>query len=101
MCAVDSCLECGMLLLAWQALQMESILGLFSFTGRYIDDLLSLNNPFFSRLIYRSQQLEYLQGVYPEGVGPTGLRVTQQPAAPGRGLPYMDLCFLAALGLKP
>jgi hypothetical protein len=67
------------------------ILSVFRHTCRYIDDLLSLNNPHFSKLLYTSQHHEGLHGIYPGVLGANhGLQVSLQDTDPQRA-DYMDL----------
>ena len=58
----------------------------FLLTGRYIDDLLSINNPYLKYLLYTNQRLFHseIHGIYPPS-----LSVTCTSA--GTSAPYMDL----------
>jgi hypothetical protein len=63
----------------------------FAFTSRVVDDLLSINNPLLSHLLYTSQQLDPIHGVYyPD------LRVlpASDTAAGLRPVNYLDLQFV-------
>ena len=63
----------------------------FAFTSRFVDDLLSINNPLLSHLLYTSQQLGPLHGVYDPD-----LRVLPaSDTAPGlHHVNYLDLQFV-------
>jgi hypothetical protein len=69
----------------------ENILSFFRHTRRYIDDLISLNNSHFSKLLYSSQHHAGLHGIYPGIPGADhGLQVSLQNTDPRR-TDYMDL----------
>jgi len=57
-------------------------------TGRYIDDLLSINHPYLKFLLYTSQTLFYsdLHGIYPD-------TLLLSCAHSGTSVPYMDICI--------
>ena len=58
----------------------------FLFTARYIDDLLSITNPYLHRLMYCDQYYQHLRIV---GIYPRTLCVTT--AASGNAVNYMDV----------
>ena len=66
--------------------QAQHIVSGFLMTGRYIDDLLSINNPYLKFLLYTSQTLFYhdLHGIYPDTLLLTC-------AHSGTEVPYMDI----------
>ena len=66
--------------------QAKHILKSFLMTGRYIDDLLSINNPYLKFLLYTSQTLFYhdLHGIYPDTLLLTC-------AHSGTEVPFMDI----------
>ncbi len=45
--------------------QANKLLKGFTWTCRYIDDLLALNNPHFKKLLYTTDWLWGLKGIYP------------------------------------
>ena len=66
--------------------QAKHILKSFLMTGRYIDDLLSINNPYLKFLLYTSQTLFYhdLHGIYPD-------TLLLKCAHSGTEVPFMDI----------
>jgi len=66
--------------------QAKQILSSFLMTGRYIDDLLSINNPYLKFLLYINQTLFYhdLHGIYPD-------TLLLKCAHSGTEVPFMDI----------
>ncbi len=66
--------------------QAKQILSSFLMTGRYIDDLLSINNPYLEILLYTNQTLFYhdLHGIYPD-------TLLLKCAHSGTQVPFMDI----------
>ena len=66
--------------------QAKHILSSFLMTGRYIDDLLSVNNPYLKFLLYTNQTLFYhdLHGIYPD-------TLLLKCAHSGTEVPFMDI----------
>ena len=66
--------------------QAKQILKSFLMTGRYIDDLLSINNPYLKFLLYTNQTLFYhdLHGIYPD-------TLLLKCAHSGTEVPFMDI----------
>lgn len=66
--------------------QAKQILSSFLMTGRYIDDLLSINNPYLKFLLYTNQTLFYhdLHGFYPD-------TLLLKCAHSGTEVPFMDI----------
>lgn len=74
-----------------QARAASELLRQFAYTRRYIDDLISLHNPFLQQLLYRSNSIGSLHGIYPGNpAADQGLRVTLQHHQPD-DIPYMDV----------
>ncbi|DBA82067.1 TPA: hypothetical protein ACH3X2_006811 [Trebouxia sp. C0005] len=66
--------------------QAKQILSSFLMTGRYIHDLLSINNPYLKFLLYTNQTLFYhdLHGIYPD-------TLLLKCAHSGTEVPFMDI----------
>ena len=59
----------------------------FRFTARFIDDLLSCNNPVFERYIYRTNEIDGIRGIYPDF-----LRLNCEQNSTGKGkVSFLDL----------
>jgi len=65
----------------------QSILKSFALTARYIDDLLSINNPHLQHLLFTDTQYHGIQGIYPRH----HLNVTRQNIANSSQVPYLDM----------
>lgn len=67
------------------------ILQAFVLTGRYIDDLLSINNPYLRLLLYTSQHPFFpeIHGIYPSSLSATC-------TSAGESAPYMDIFITPA-----
>ena len=67
------------------------MLSAFTFTKRFVDDLLAVDNPLLPCLTYCSQRLGPISGVYDSGL-------QLEPSVPVRpglhSVPYLDLEFL-------
>ena len=73
--------------------QVGKIMTGFVMTGRFIDDLLSINNPNIPYLLYTKQPLFYpdVTGIYPD-------TLVLSLAHSGSSIPYMDITIAAEPG---
>ena len=64
-------------------------------SGRFIDDFLSINNPYLTDLLYTSQSLFYpdVTGIYPD-------TLELALAHTGTSIPYMDIDITSEPGSK-
>ena len=85
--------------------QAKHILKSFLMTGRYIDDLLSINNPYLKLLLYTNQTLFFhdLHGIYPDTLllkyAHSGTEVpswTSASGPPAVGAPSPQYCTTSA-----
>ena len=76
--------------------QVRNIMSGFLMTGRFIDDLLTINNPYIGYLLYTSQTLFYpdVKGIYPD-------TLLLSLAHTGMSIPYMDITIGPEAGSKP
>ena len=65
----------------------------FVMTGRFIDDLLSINNPYMPYLLYTKQSL-----FYPDVTGICSDTLVLSLAHSGSSIPYMDITIAAEFG---
>ena len=73
--------------------QVGRIMKGFVMSGRFIDDLLSINNPYLKHLLYTSQSLFYPDVI---GIYPDALQLAL--AHSGTSIPYMDITITAEPG---
>ena len=73
--------------------QVGKIMNGFLMSGRFIDDFLSINNPYLKHLLYTSQSLFYpdVTGIYPD-------TLELALAHTGTSIPYMDIRLIPAPG---
>ena len=72
-------------------LQVSNILAGFGMTGRFIDDLLTVNNPYIQHILYTTQTPYYpdIQGLYPDNL-------LLEPVHADTAAPYMDITIRPA-----
>ena len=70
----------------------------FAFSLRFLDDLLSLNNPFLRRLLSTSDHHGQLHGIYPPELGLSAQHLDQLP--PG-SVPFLDLLLVPVPRASP
>ena len=73
--------------------QVGKIMNGFLMSGRFIDDFLSINNPYLKHLLYTSQSLFYpdITGIYPD-------TLELALARTGTSIPYMDIRIIPEPG---
>ncbi len=65
---------------------------------RFLDDLLSLNNPFLRRLLSTTDRHGHLHGIYPHELG---LSAQRHDHLPPRSVPFLDLLLVPAPRASP
>ena len=87
---------CQTLMPAWlNSDQVGKIMNGFLVSGRFIDDFLSINNPYLKHLLYTSQSLFYpdITGIYPD-------TLELALAHTGTSIPYTDINITSEPGGK-